>query len=104
MKKIFKYHIPMDKDGDFFISLPQGYIPRYVGLQPSQGSDPQVWIEIPSPSEPSIYTEFRHFHVFGTGHIIPDDAQYIGTWQDGALTWHLYEVFDTVPGGIEDTT
>lgn len=39
----------------------------------------------------------RAFQVFGTGHPLPDDAQWIGTCPrtpDG-LVWHLYELRDT---------
>ena len=33
----------------------------------------------------------RTFQVFGTGHEIPDAAEYIATVFDGIFVWHIYE-------------
>ncbi len=94
MKKILKYLVPMNKDGDFYIPLPSNSIPRYVACQPSQGNRPYLWIEIDYDimNHTNAVVEYSHFHVFGTGHMIPNDAEYIGTWQDGNMVWHLYQI------------
>lgn len=33
----------------------------------------------------------RTFGVFGTGHEVPPDYTYVGTWQQGPFVWHLFE-------------
>jgi hypothetical protein len=49
-----------------------------------------LWAEV-SADAPK---EQRLFLICGTGHPIPDGAQYIGTVQDagGSLIWHVYEI------------
>jgi hypothetical protein len=36
----------------------------------------------------------RTFQVFGTGHLLPEDAAWVGTCQRSpeGLVWHLYEI------------
>lgn len=54
--------------------------------------DPRV-VEIWWLDETSETARPRTFRVFGTGHPLPDAAQYVGTaiTPDGSLVWHLME-------------
>lgn len=36
-------------------------------------------------------TQERHFQIIGTGHNIPEEAEYIKSCQQGPFVWHLYE-------------
>ena len=56
------------------------------------GKDPRgescLWAEI----DPDADTEMRHFRVIGTGHIVPENAEHVGSYIDGPFMWHVYEV------------
>lgn len=63
-----------------------------------QDGQPRMWALVDS-SEPLVD---YHFRVVGTGMRQPGlfDAKYIGTWQDGAMVWHLFlEGFSEVDTG-----
>ena len=35
----------------------------------------------------------RHFQVFGTGHVLPPGARWVGTCaRERGIVWHLYEI------------
>lgn len=60
---------------------------RHVGFDPRGVRC--VWIEV----ETDLPTEPRAFVHFGTGHPIPEQgAAYRGTYLDGSLVLHVYEV------------
>jgi hypothetical protein len=47
-----------------------------------------IWAEVDTESEPTEYV----FHVRGTGHPAPEDADYLGSTlhQEGRYVWHLF--------------
>lgn len=53
-----------------------------------QGPYPCIWVYL----DPDLNgTERRTFVTHGTGHKIPDNHVYIGTYQDGPFVWHVFE-------------
>ena len=54
-----------------------------------QGDAPVLWVEVDPDSEKAWDITLTWF---GTGHEIPGNALYVGTVQDGAFVFHLYEV------------
>ena len=84
MKSVFKYPL-LHIGTPMVLSLPAGS--KALAFQ-FQEATPTMWVEVTSSEE---YVR-REFQVFGTGHDIPDHAQYVGTVQDDWLVWHLYEV------------
>lgn len=83
MKKIFKY--PVGIGHTFTISLPPKA--EVVHLE-VQGVDPMMWIMF-DPSFTERVT--RTFQVIGTGHDLPDDWEYVKTFQQQPFVWHLFE-------------
>ncbi len=56
-----------------------------------QGDELCIWAEV----DPSEVMQTRYFHVFGTGHKMPDDpGAYVGTalLYSGTLVLHVYAV------------
>lgn len=84
MRTIHKYSI--ERAGMFARKLPLDS--KFLCLQ-LQESEPQMWFEVDDNSP----RQRRFFYVFGTGHEIPPETamKYVGTWQEGAFVWHLYE-------------
>jgi len=86
MKVIYKYPIEVTAQGQS-LRLPVGAKPLRVAKQESQVS---LWVE--QPWGEAVQDERRWFTVVGTGRCILADWQYVGTWEDPPLVWHLYEV------------
>jgi len=84
--KIFKYILNSDTDENQPISIPVEH-----GIVDVQTQDNKItfWEMV---EEVSGYQTFK-FGVFGTGHIIPNDYEYIGTTQQygGMYVWHIFK-------------
>lgn len=69
------------------ILLPEG---RVIMVQ-QEGMRPDlfmVWVEVfPSPD-----MAMRSHQVFGTGHDIPIDADWVASWVAPPYVWHLYRM------------
>lgn len=53
-----------------------------------QDGIPQLWALVDTDNS----TEFRYFHIYGTGVLIPDEnLEFIGTIQNPPLVWHVFE-------------
>ena len=82
MKTVFKYPV-----GD--IQIPKGAKILTAGLQ---GEDIFIWAEVNTEE----LLEHRTVRVYGTSHLIPDQACYIATVFEntfkGNYVWHVYEV------------
>jgi hypothetical protein len=83
MKTVFKYLVPLE-DEVVKIDMPTGAVLRHVA---SQGSMPTMWFEV----DPEAASELRQFKVIGTGHVVPEGWDYIGTVMTGVFVWHIYE-------------
>jgi hypothetical protein len=58
-----------------------------------QNGLPCMWVEM-NPSDSSV--RYR-FITIGTGHPVPDNSDYIGTYLDGPFVWHVYRIALGVP-------
>lgn len=83
-RRVLKYPIPVQDD--FTVQMPAGSI--VVAVQAQRG-EPFFWADVDA-AQPY---ESRRFFLRGTGHLVPDDAHYLGTFQlsDGDFIGHLYE-------------
>jgi hypothetical protein len=68
------------------LKVPRGGVPVHVAEQDGR---PCVWIDVDTAAP----QETRIFHIRGTGHPVPSDAHYVGSWfvDSGQLVFHLYE-------------
>lgn len=91
MKVIYKYTVPNERGTA--IELPVDSQVVHVGLQ---RGDLMLWIEH-GAVDANTRRAPRHFDVFGTGHEIPDDSRYVGTFFDGPFVFHVYETQYVAP-------
>lgn len=81
---IYKYPLTLDGFSEE-IEMPLGA--RILTLQ-TQGDIPTLWAIV----DPRELMETRLFGAIGTGHPVPANGSYVGTWQDGPYVWHLFEI------------
>lgn len=80
MKSVYRYEVPVD-DQDHEITC--GIV---LAVAVKNLDTVEFWTETNS------WFYSRHFQVFGTGQVIPDNYVYRGTTQRNlGLVWHLYE-------------
>jgi len=84
MRSMFRYAVPID-DQAYEIYLTS----EPVAVANSTRTSLEFWAEHNDDSG-----QLRYFQVFGTGHPLPKNAQWIGTCPRTAdgLVWHLYEL------------
>lgn len=88
-KRIFKY--PLFTSGmTCKIRMPRG---AKICTVQMQGEAVCMWAEV----DYSAPLEDRTFVVVGTGHDVPDNCVYVGTWQHAAYVWHAYEEITVQP-------
>lgn len=88
MRTIYKYSFPGDvvPSEPFTIRLPRGA--QLLTLQ-MQAGRPFLWCLIDTDNEEQDW----RMVIYGTGRrIAPGPHVYIGTYQNGAYVWHLFEV------------
>lgn len=86
MKRVLRYTVPVD---DCWHAIDLSGPIRHIA---TRGLDyVEIWAETGGMSQS------RRFRVYGTGHLIPDDATYVGTvlTPGGQLVWHLYEASES---------
>jgi hypothetical protein len=85
VKTIHKY--PVFILDEFRLPLP---IDAQILTVQMQHGDPYIWAKV----DPDAAKEMRNFRLYGTGHPMDQDGQYVGTFQakDGQLVFHLFEV------------
>ena len=81
MNTIWKFVLPKPM---CVIDMPAG---AQVIRVARQGPDVCLWAMVDSNNP----AQKRKFAMVGTGHPIPVDGRYLGTWDDGPLVWHLFE-------------
>jgi hypothetical protein len=96
-RRVFRYIVPVDDQPHGFdlvsnvsvLSVAAVYMPLAPGERPAHVVE--FWAE---DYGGQLSTTRRAFQVFGTGHDLPDRAQWRGTCDRTAegLVWHLYEV------------
>ncbi len=84
MDVIFKYKLKFN--GLTPLTLPLGAVSVFVAMQ---GGEPHLWVR---QSETAKSSKNHAFCIVGTG--IPFSARdaHVGTIQDGAYIWHVFEV------------
>ncbi len=84
MRQIFKYAIPL---GGCHLAMPQDAALLHVDWQLGLV---HLWALV----EPNDYMVMRQFVIYGTGHLVDSNAEYVGTVlePDGALVWHVFEI------------
>jgi hypothetical protein len=81
MKAIWKFQMPSPTCQ---VDMPVG---AKVIRVTRQGAAICLWAIVESDNA----KEKRRFATVGTGHAIPQDGHYLGTWDDGPFVWHLFE-------------
>lgn len=84
LRQIWKF--PLEVTDVQTISMPMGAKIMHVDVQHDQVC---LWAGV----YPDNSKMDRTFHLYGTGHAIPDDVQdYLGSVVIGPFVWHLFEV------------
>ena len=83
-RTIFKYPLMLTANPQI-IGMHKGAVIRHVA---EQAGSPTIWVENSAKAE----MVSRTFIVVGTGHVIPEGGEYIGTVQLPPFVWHIYEV------------
>lgn len=84
MRTVWKYVIPIDGGIHEFV-VPLDAELAHVGQQ-EQGYV-TMWLVIDSEQPKQV----ARFQVVGTGFPIPENWEHVGTVQEGAFVWHLFE-------------
>lgn len=82
MRTIYKYLVP--PISEFQLETPKHSQFKHAGLQ---NDVIFMWFEVDTDQP----VEARTFHIVGTGHVVPQDAVYVGTVQQPPFVWHIYE-------------
>lgn len=91
MKTIFRYPIPLEVflgSGRVEIPMPKDAKILHLALQERAPHAPSLWVELDEGDKNAT----RVFEIVGTGHTVPENGVYIGTWQQAGYVWHLYEI------------
>lgn len=82
MRSIWKFQLTAEE-----IPMPEG---AEVCTFEFQHGIPCIWAIVDSDAPKAV----RRFKIFGTGHELPTlgECCYVGTQQDGAFVWHLFEL------------
>lgn len=85
--RVYKYSSELSARISF--ELPVGAEFLHVAEDPSEHRALALWFKV-DPRERN--TGRRHFHITGTGHLIPHEAiTFRGTVIMGAMVWHVWE-------------
>lgn len=89
MKAVWKF--PITVDDEFSVTMPVGAEVVHVDTQPVAIGRVEafMWALV----DPGAETEQREFYVHGTGHPVPDDRVYLGSFMLhlGSFVGHLFE-------------
>lgn len=83
MRRIYKYPI---EHGVCTIELPFRARVVHVG---HQNGDPMIWAEV-DPENVALPDRRCFVHV-GTGRDVQQGDEYVGSYQEGAFVWHVFE-------------
>lgn len=97
MRRVLRYDIVVDDsehlvgDGKVLMVTSRRGMPYQLGNQ--QLRRVEVWVEVDVPDNwPKSSEHFKRVQVFGTGHQIPEGAEWVGSCLDGDFVWHVYNV------------
>jgi hypothetical protein len=86
MDKIYKFPLKV-VGGVQILLLPQS---STILATDDQDNIPTLWCAV----DPNLPMQPRYFLLIGTGHTIPENAQYLGTCVGTDFVWHVYEVLE----------
>ena len=89
-RRIYKY--PLKVEPWQQVEMPAGSKILFVG---DQRGTPTLWADVDTANDTSAT---RCFAIIGTGHSVPDKAEYIGTANCGEFVWHVYEIANALDG------
>jgi hypothetical protein len=93
MRRMFRYEVPVDDREHRHVV--HGEVRKVATQAWTPGRMPVVefWAENADPAPDGTLLQ-RTFQVFGTGHPLPENAQWRGTTDrdQAGLVWHLYEL------------
>ena len=78
------WKFPFVVDSLVWVEMPLDTKVLHVAMQ---GDTPCIWGAV----SPAFNKAQRKFFIVGTGHPIPANCQYVGTFQQGPFVWHLME-------------
>lgn len=66
--------------------------PVFVAAQFPEDSAPTIWVEHDWEDLSSDSVHYERYSLYGTGHNVPDNMEYIGSaiCAQGTLVWHVY--------------
>lgn len=80
MKTVWKTSVPVDDEWHYVHG-------KIVHAEPQFEPDTvEVWFETPTDH----FITSCEVRVYGTGHMVPDDAEHVGSWVSPELVWHAY--------------
>lgn len=82
MRRVFKYELGFP---DTDLDLPLGAVLLHVA---PQNGVPCLWALV-DPEAPKAKCCFA---IVGTGHAVPREAAYVGSWQEPPFVWHCFEL------------
>ena len=72
--------------------MPTGARPVHVAMQSRK---PCVWFEVSETARPE--SQNTRMMISGTGEVVPDNAEYIGSVHDEQFVWHVWHEVETPP-------
>jgi hypothetical protein len=97
MRTIWKFPLPFVAY-ECTIAMPAGA--EIVRMEPQfsgpRNGVPTLWAIV----DDQAAQERRRFAVIGTGHRLPDEATYIGSYEADPFVWHVVELPLAVPGQV----
>lgn len=87
---VWKFEINLLGGDDAEFQMPQGARLLHVGVQ--SGQFPYV-VAIWALVNPTMPTVRRRLYVRGTGHVVPEGVEYVGSTitANGSLVWHVFD-------------
>ena len=82
-KKVWKY--PAEPK----LSVPVGGKPVLVAIQDEKL---HIWFEFYFPDHNPLAFIDVEIEIYGTGHVVPEAREHIGSVIDGPFVWHVYMV------------
>lgn len=86
MKTVHKYPLSFALPDQSLIMTPGPIV--QVAMQ---HNELQLWAIVDTEAD----LVSRDFSIIGTGHAAPDDGRHVGSAQDGAFVWHVFETTRT---------
>lgn len=95
MESIWRFPIDMraaaENGARIEIEAPIGARILHIDLLQRAPHEPSMWVKLDPDREPLKHT----FEIVGTGNPVPENSEYVATWQQDGYVWHLFELIRT---------